>query len=463
MSDLLRRPVDADAPADFLAPDPAAHAYPRPQLVRDGWTSLNGEWQFVLDPECRWRRPEDVAWDGTSIRVPFAPETPASGVGDTSFYQACWYRRAFGAPALRPGERLLLHFGAVDYAATVWVNRMRVGDHEGGYLPFTLDVTDALLGEGPADGLLQELVVLAEDDPHDLSKPRGKQDWQRDPHSIWYPRTSGIWQTVWLEVVPPTHVAWLRWTPSLERWEIGLDLYVDGDRRPGMRVQVKLSVNGTVIADDTYALVAGEVHRRIALSDPGIDDYRNELLWSPARPTLIDAEIKLWAGRGDCSTRCAATPRCARWARRATASCSTAARTRCAWCSTRGTGRTPASPRRPTRRCGTTSSWPRRWASTGCASTRRSRTRATSTGPTASACSCGARCRARTASRTAPSSASRGSGPRRWARDASHPCVVAWVPINESWGVPDLPTCPSSATGCRRSTTSPARSTPRAR
>jgi hypothetical protein len=463
MSDLLRRPVDADAPADFLAPDPAAHAYPRPQLVRDGWTSLNGEWQFVLDPECRWRRPEDVAWDGTSIRVPFAPETPASGVGDTSFYQACWYRRAFGAPALRPGERLLLHFGAVDYCATVWVNRMRVGDHEGGYLPFTLDVTDALLGEGPADGLLQELVVLAEDDPHDLSKPRGKQDWQRDPHSIWYPRTSGIWQTVWLEVVPPTHVAWLRWTPSLERWEIGLDLYVDGDRRPGMRVQVKLSVNGTVIADDTYALVAGEVHRRIALSDPGIDDYRNELLWSPERPTLIDAEIKLWAGRGDCLDAVRSYTALRQVGTQGDRFLLNGRPYTLRLVLDQGYWAHTGLTRRATPRSGATWSSPRPWASTACASTRRSRTRATSTGPTASACSCGARCRAPTGSPPARSSASRASGPRRSGATSATP---AWWPGCPSTRAGASPTCRpsrSSATGCRRSTTSPARSTPRAR
>ena len=90
MSDRPRLPaVLPEAPPNFLEPDPAAHAYPRPQLVRDGWTSLNGRWQFVLDPAGRWRRPEYVRWDDGEIVVPFAPETPTSGVGDTSFYQDC--------------------------------------------------------------------------------------------------------------------------------------------------------------------------------------------------------------------------------------------------------------------------------------------------------------------------------------------------------------------------------------
>ena len=145
----------------------------------------------------------------------------------------------------------------------------------------------------------QTIVVRADDDPHDLAKPRGKQDWQLQPHSIWYPRTTGIWQTVWLERVPATWIGSVRWTPNVERWEIGFEARLDGERREGLRLNVKLCAGDQLLADDTYAVVAGEVHRRIALSDPGIDDYRNELLWSPATPTLIHAELKLWGGRGE--------------------------------------------------------------------------------------------------------------------------------------------------------------------
>jgi beta-galactosidase/beta-glucuronidase len=279
---------------DFLRADPAAHEYPRPQLRRPDWWSLNGTWEFALDPDARWQRPGFVTFD-REIVVPFAPETPASGVGDTGFYAAVWYRRQFDAPRLDDGQRLVLHFGAVDYCATVWVNGAVVAQHEGGYAPFEADITDVLRPDAP-----QTIIVRAEDDPHDLAKPRGKQDWQRDPHSIWYPRTTGIWQTVWLERVPSTRVAWLRWAASLDRWEVSLDLRVEGPRRDdALRVKVVLSAHGRVVAEDTYRLVAGEVHRRIALSDPGIDDFRNELLWAPHRPTLIDVDIELWGGRGD--------------------------------------------------------------------------------------------------------------------------------------------------------------------
>jgi hypothetical protein len=268
------------------------HLYPRPQLERAEWWSLNGPWDFALDAEASWNQPNQVAWNAT-ITVPFSPETSASGIGDTGFYRACWYRRTFSPPKLKPGERLLLHFGAVDYAATVWVNDQLVARHEGGYTPFDVDITPDLAATGK-----QTIVVRAEDDPQDLAKPRGKQDWLLDPHAIWYPRTTGIWQTVWYERVGPTSISSVRWTPNLTNWELRLDVLLDGQRRDNLRLRVKLHVGDLVLADDTYTVVAGEVHRRIALSDPGIDDYRNELLWSPHQPTLIRAHIQLWAGRG---------------------------------------------------------------------------------------------------------------------------------------------------------------------
>jgi hypothetical protein len=263
-------------------------------MERAGLVLLNGNWQFALDPDASWKLPEQVKWKRRII-VPFAPETPASGIANTSFYLACWYRRTIRLAQPGNGSRVLLTFGAVDSEARVWVNGQLVAEHVGGYTPFTADVTDALIPDGA-----QEIVVRAYDDPHDLAKPRGKQDWRLNSHSIWYPRTTGIWQSVWYEVVPSTYIRQLRWTSNLERWEIGLEAWLGGDReREGMRLHVKLLSGATLLADDTYAVIAGEVHRRIALSDPGIDDVRNELLWSPERPTIIRAEIELWAGRGE--------------------------------------------------------------------------------------------------------------------------------------------------------------------
>ncbi|HEX3878708.1 MAG TPA: glycoside hydrolase family 2 TIM barrel-domain containing protein [Bryobacteraceae bacterium] len=262
-------------------------------MQRTDWSSLDGEWEFSIDREGTWITPDQPAFEAR-IRVPFSPESTASGIGDTGFYPACWYRREFEARRAEHAGRLLLHFCAVDFAAKVWVNGALAATHEGGYTPFTADVTELLLEDGR-----QQLVVQAFDDPSNLSKPRGKQDWQLHPHSIWYPRTTGIWQTVWLEWVPPSYISRILWTPNLERWELGLEVWTKGDLRDGLCCNVQLRVPGKLLASDSYVVIAGEVHRRIALSDPGIDDYRNELLWSPATPTLIEADLRLETSSGE--------------------------------------------------------------------------------------------------------------------------------------------------------------------
>jgi beta-galactosidase/beta-glucuronidase len=271
------------------------YTYPRPQLRRKRWTSLNGSWQFVFDPAARWRVPEQVPEWPLTIEVPFAPESKRSGIGDVGFHRACWYRREFNLPDVaelkRNGERVLIHFGAVDYHARVWINGHPVVEHEGGHTPFSAEITHCLRSSGP-----QEVVVFAEDDPHDLEKPRGKQDWRLEPHSIWYPRTTGIWQTVWYEVVAASYIESLRWTPNLERWEIALHAVIEGANADELALRVRLRNGSHVLAQDTYGVLSHEVHRRIGFSDPGIDDHRNELLWSPEQPTLIHADLALMQG-----------------------------------------------------------------------------------------------------------------------------------------------------------------------
>lgn len=262
--------------------------HPCPQFRRALWYSLNGAWDFYIDAPGLHQEPLEIPWD-RKIIVPFSPETKASGIDHPGFYSAVWYRRKFLLNEPQPGERILLHFEAVDYRASVWVNGAKICEHEGGYTPFSADITGALTDLKEP----QEIIVRAEDDPADLSKPRGKQDWRLRPHSIWYPRTTGIWQTVWIERVPAVCIDRIWWASDLTNWEITFHAKVLGPVDRKLILAVKLMREHIVLATDTYEVIAGEVHRSIALSDPGIDDYRNDLLWSPSSPTLIDAFLEL--------------------------------------------------------------------------------------------------------------------------------------------------------------------------
>ena len=271
--------------------------HPNPLFERERWRSLNGRWRFAIDATGQYRLPSEVGFD-SEILVPFPPESTLSGIGDQGLHVAVWYalRVELRPEDLPPiGGRLMLHFGAVDYFATVWAGGQRITEHRGGHTPFAADVTDAI--ETLESGIqILEIVVRAEDDPNDLAKPRGKQDWLPEPHAIWYPRTTGIWQDVWLEPVAAVHLSELRWTPYLERWEFGVELRVVGQLRGGLSLRVRLLEDDDALTDDRYALTRHELSRRIGLQDPGVDDFRDYLLWSPSHPHLIRAVVELLDG-----------------------------------------------------------------------------------------------------------------------------------------------------------------------
>src|SRR5579862_1649547 len=186
--------------------------FPQPQFEREQWLNLNGSWEFAFDDSNRGLA-EDWAAAGKAfsrhITVPFCFESARSGIADTSFHPWVWYRRGVTVPPDWKGRRVLLHFGAVDYRAMVWVNGRLAGTHEGGNVPFAFDVTP-LLKAGA-----NTVTVRAEDPPTDRSIPRGKQYWEPKSRGIFYTRTSGIWQTVWMEPVAETHLERVRITPSL--------------------------------------------------------------------------------------------------------------------------------------------------------------------------------------------------------------------------------------------------------
>lgn len=272
------------------APNQEPPLHPRPQLSRSYYRLLDGLWEFAYDDESCQKHPSQVNFDRTII-VPFPPESPASGIGDTGFHPVVWYRRRFRLEERERQERLLLHFGAVDYTATVWVNDRLVASHRGGHTPFQADITSALLESDEVT-----IAVRACDDPRDLAMPRGKQGWLERPHEIWYPRTTGIWQSVWIEPVSELRIDDLRWTPHLKNWEIGVEASIVGTIPADCQLRVRLLRGDEVLADDRYGVTRNEISRRIRLSDPGIDDYRNRILWSPENPVLIGAEIELFCG-----------------------------------------------------------------------------------------------------------------------------------------------------------------------
>jgi beta-galactosidase/beta-glucuronidase len=269
--------------------------HPRPQLARDRWIDLNGPWQFAHDDDDRgvhdgWMHRAEP-FDRT-ITVPFPPESQASGIADPAPHPVVWYRRTLRLDAADLGERVLLHFGAVDYRAEVWVNGHLVAQHEGGHTPFSADIAPALR----ADADEQVIVVRAEDQPADLTQPRGKQYWEPNPRRIWYHRTTGIWQPVWIESVARAAIADLRWTPDLQRGLLGLQVHLHAQPERALTLRVQLSLRGTVLATDTYTMQRSDIRRDIALEPSQLTMSREQILWSPSRPNLIDAELTLLDG-----------------------------------------------------------------------------------------------------------------------------------------------------------------------
>ena len=268
--------------------------YPRPQLRRAAWRSLDGPWQAMLDDGAVYVDPSDVPFDRTIV-VPYPPEARASGIHDNGFRRRVWYRRAFQldpSMAPGPGERLVLHFGAVNYRARVWINGRFAFEHRGGHSPFQIDVTRFL------EGSCLEVAVQAEDDPTDMHKARGKMDWEPEPHKIWYPRTSGIWRTVWIEKLPRSHVTQLRWTADVAAWQIRLDADVAHVPEGGM-ANVTLRLGDRLLVNDRCLLTGPRLSRIFQLPDPGIDDARALWMWSPESPQLIDAEIEIRSADGE--------------------------------------------------------------------------------------------------------------------------------------------------------------------
>jgi beta-galactosidase/beta-glucuronidase len=259
--------------AKDVSPKNAHPEYPRPQMVRQDWLNLNGLWDFAIT-----NREATRATFQTQILVPFPVESALSGVMRmVSENDRIWYRRTFEVPGKWRGQRVLLHFGAVDFEATVLVNGKQVAQHRGGYDAFSADITAALNSSGP-----NELVVVVWDPTDASTQPRGKQ--VRKPHSIWYTPTSGIWQTVWLEPVNAAYIADLKITPDVDNSAVTV--------HPVMPPMLGRCMVEATIRDGNKVLYTASVSAGGKVTMP----VKKARLWSPEDPHLYNLVVSLKLG-----------------------------------------------------------------------------------------------------------------------------------------------------------------------
>ncbi|HLR26397.1 MAG TPA: glycoside hydrolase family 2 TIM barrel-domain containing protein, partial [Fodinibius sp.] len=260
--------------AEDIDPDEPLSEYPRPQMKREEWTNLNGLWNYAIVPAFN-EKPE--SWDG-EILVPFGIESALSGVKKrVGPDNKLWYHTTFEVPDNLNSKRLLLHFGAVDWRTTVWINDKKMGQHEGGYTSFSFDISEALKAKGE-----QEITISVWDPTDDGYQPTGKQ--VRDPQGIYYTPTTGIWQTVWLESVPEAAIKDLKMTPDID--ENILHLTVESNKSSSdYRVEAVAMENGTEVGK-----ISGDLGTSLSLP---VEDAK---LWSPSNPFLYDLKVTLYNG-----------------------------------------------------------------------------------------------------------------------------------------------------------------------
>jgi beta-galactosidase/beta-glucuronidase len=257
--------------AEKVDPANVLPEYPRPQMVRAKWQNLNGLWQYSILPKSQQNIPTE--WQG-NILVPFAVESALSGVGKTvGKDNVLWYKRTITAPPSK-NNNLLLHFGAVDWQCTVFVNGKEAGSHSGGYDPFTIDITNFLV-----KGKKQEIAVRVWDPTDDGPQPRGKQI--KNPHGIWYTPVTGIWQTVWLEEVPKTYISATSQTPDFDNKAVKVSATVQA-LQPGDELTISIWDGSTKVAAQTAA--PGQT---VSIAVP------NAKTWSPQSPFLYDIKYTI--------------------------------------------------------------------------------------------------------------------------------------------------------------------------
>ncbi len=261
--------------------------YPRPDFIRKEWLNLNGQWDFAFDDENKGLKEEwyknHLYHEG--INVPYAFQTKLSGIGKREFHDVVWYERTFSVPEKWEGNNIHLNFGAVDYGATVWVNGLFVTFHEGGHTPFYADITEALKkGEN-------KVTVRVEDVSTDLEQPRGKQYWEEESKGIFYTRTTGIWQTVWIEPISSSNIERVKLTPDIDDGKVTVE-YLIQNRTKNQEVEMEISFDKKIVSKVIAPVYL--VQRKNKLSITLEDFEKGEgKLWSPEEPNLYTIKFFL--------------------------------------------------------------------------------------------------------------------------------------------------------------------------
>lgn len=262
--------------------------YPRPEFKRKEWKSLNGQWDFHI---------EGTAYD--KIEVPFVFQSQMSGIHDNGMYNYVEYRRSFEVPESWEGKRIFVCFGAVDYSCDVCINGKHIGSHEGGNTSFTMDMTDALV-KG-----LNEILVKVFDPCDDETIPRGKQYWKEKKESIWYTRSTGIWQSVFIEPKEKVNIEYIHFTPDIDKGSVDVDLEMEGWYEKDS-VLLKLDTEIYFKGEKVYSGSTDIYDRHVRFS---VDLFHRMIMrtmnhdggwcWSPEKPNLFDVVVRLKNGE-DC-------------------------------------------------------------------------------------------------------------------------------------------------------------------
>lgn len=257
--------------------------HPRPDFERDNWMCLNGEWDFSLD---------EKKFDRTII-VPFAFETELSGIGDKEFHKMVWYRKTFKLPERMKAKRVILHFGAVDYACDLWVNGTYIREHKGGQTSFSADITEAVAAD---DENVIELKAF--DDYEDMEMPRGKQFWEQESRGIFYTRTTGIWQSVWIEAVEPLYLESCYITPEFDDKCVCFEYRLS--RSGASAVEFSIAFEGKFAACVSAVPNGKKGMVKVQLDQTGLKswNFEEELAWTPETPRLFDVEIRTYDEKG---------------------------------------------------------------------------------------------------------------------------------------------------------------------